>query len=440
MSTSEATRVVDDPARARVILWPLGVTLLLALGMGVFLSVGAESMQAFARFSFAKQVTLPAVYLAFLVALLASPTRLRPSRPFWWYALAGTVFLSLLASVIYPRQQVGLLSLAEGLALPVGFLLVSEISFRARPWSFVRVRKLFGLVAPVVGISLALGSSLTPYNGIAIPIGFVLVYLAIQRAFEGWPRFLALAGGGAIVVGEVGRLWSDPDASLAVVAQVGVCTFLIVLGLLPRSLRVLAATTGTLVGLVYVVNSGYWRLVVGDVEEDWDVTLLHRSYETSAVREAVSHPVSMIFGLGPAATVDLSSSPDASTLIASGRDINAVDDVHILTSWLLLKFGLLGILWGAVMLVHLARVVLRILRHDHGASANFGFAVLAVAVVALAFSAATNLFTNPFFAIGVGSIALANSTQSRSGMYRHSSYRRLPARSLSQDRDVRSSG
>jgi hypothetical protein len=143
-----------------------------------------------------------------------------------------------------------------------------------------------------------------------------------------------------------------------------------------------------------------------------DVSNRGRSEEARVVREAVSSsPSSLVVGKGLGATVDLSNAPPvyAKTLELAGRDVAAVDDVHLLHYELLLKRGLFGIVWLAAFVVLLIRLV------AIAADRVFGwrepdlvfFTLMPVLGTVSSFAAASHLFANPLIALALGILVTA---------------------------------
>ena len=107
-----------------------------------------------------------------------------------------------------------------------------------------------------------------------------------------------------------------------------------------------AFESGFLIAILVVVFSTQGGTVLLQTYRGQDVTLSQRVFEGQQVlNEIPSAPVGNLFGRGLGATVDLSQSPDSRTLLSSGRDLMAVNDVHVLFYDWLMKRGYIGIVW-----------------------------------------------------------------------------------------------
>lgn len=370
----------------------------LAVALAVALRSSGSSEQAFALYGQSKRLTLPAIIVVFAVfaATLLARGRTRRSTPLWWRGLALLVIASTTAALMAPRQLLDLDDAAQALTLMSGVLLMSWFGLQCDEWTASSERTLvFVLGAGAVG-SGVIASGLTPFTSLLVPATFAALTLACRQPDSRGVYAVATVALLVLTARYLLRLDDETSGglSLAVAGEVLGCAALFTLMLAPRRLRLPIMFVAAVSGIVALVRSGVGDLVLGRWQGFEDITLAHRGFETHQVIEALGHsPLSWLLGLGPAATVDLTGSPDASTLLAAGRTLSAVDDVHILSSYLLLKFGVLGLLWLTLFLGSIARLV----RGVRNELAPFDQALLffIAAGVVSSLPAATNLFTNP---------------------------------------------
>lgn len=378
--------------------------LFLAIGVStiVDLAVGGigSGLTSFAGFGLAKRIALPLTYAIFGVLLiLPVAPESRVAKPVWWRILFAVVALSTLTEILIPRHPIDVINILEGLLLGAGLLLVSAATMRRVTWT---QRDMSVFVAGVGGFALVTqiaGVSSTPFDGLQAPAGFALIYWGL-RADRG--RVPALVAGIVLVSAVVADLVSHPAASIAVITQVCVCALLLVLVMIPRPFRVPVLLLGIGGAVALAIQTGVWRLLLGQGRPEWDVTLLHRAYEANAAFQLIQDPVSLVIGAGAGSTVDLTNSPDAATLRASGRDLTAVNDVHLLTSWILMKFGVVGLIWLTIFLIAVVRSAIEALRTPKRFSFDFVLVLFVVSAVVAALPAATYLFSNPMLAVCIG--------------------------------------
>lgn len=391
-------RMLGTGPASRVVI-SLGLSLLGCLAIGIVLDGLRPGAQVFEAFGAAKKFGLPLTYLIFALALLAPYAQPQTGRriPLWWYGGTALLATSTALAVAFPRQRMELLDIAQGAALVGGILLLALMGGSA--WQWVEKEKAAlmvmlgatGLVAQLAHLPLG------PFVAVPVPAAAGLLYLAV-RARKG--RLLALAAAGLIGWSLFTSLGSNTNASIAVLTQVAVSVALIVLLMTPRTFRIFIAVIGSIAALAGAWKSGLFALMSGDGSGTMDVTLAHRAYEAMVVFDQMAQsPATLLFGLGPAATVNLASSPDVATLAASGRNLLAVDDVHFLTSWVLLKFGLLGIIWLVAIFVAFAVEALHILRQRKPPAFESFLVMFVAAGIVTALPAATHFFANPLPAL-----------------------------------------
>jgi hypothetical protein len=306
---------------------------------------------------------------------------------------------------VVPRQDFfGIVDAAQGLALLVGILMLSWLGLQADRWTAREEVLLLTVLLAGALVSGFLTSGITPFRTLLVPGAFAALYLALMRPLaRAWLLALAVVLG-FLTVRALTTLNTDTvgGLSIAVAGEVVGCALLFLVYLAPRALRPGLVVTVLVAGMIALFRSGLVDLLTGNWREFADVTLAHRGYESRAVLDLLQQsPLSVAFGLGPAATVDLTDSPDASTLAASGRVLSAVDDVHLLSSWLLLKLGVAGLAWAVVFAVAVVRLTVTIV-HRPDAQWDRALLMFVVAGAVSSLPAATNLFTNPLPALLIG--------------------------------------
>lgn len=392
--------IAGSPPRRILIATSLAILASMIVGLAIG---GVQSdKQVFESFGDAKRIALPITYLIFLAVMLVpyQSARPYPRTPLWWGGFAALVTVSTAMALLLPRQQIGLKDLAQGLALTAGILVFSHAGFRASEWTRPDEMRLMSTLAVFAVVSAVADIPLGPFIAVEIPTAAGLLYLGIRS----WPRnpIMLLLGVGLTIHGAA-SLIGHPDASIAVLTQAATCAALLIVLLIPRGLRLGVAIGGSVLALAAAWRSGVWTLMLGDGSGTTDVTLSHRAHEAASVGQLLEQNVaSLLFGVGPSATVDLRGSPDASTLLASGRVLSAVDDVHFLTSWILLKFGLLGLIWLVFLVAALAREVKAVLSEPKPDPFD-GFLLFFVAAgIVTALPAATHFFVNPLPSLFLG--------------------------------------
>lgn len=395
--------VSDGPAR-RIVL-ALAASLLASMTIGVVL--GGTDMQVFEASGVARRFGLPLAYLL-LAAALVLPSknqnhdapRPRAVVPLWWWWLGLVLIMSVALAVVVPRQNMETTAVAESSIFIVGFLIAAALGFRAAIWTPREEFRLLAVLATFAMLAGVLQIGLGSYVAMIFPAAAMLLYAAVTGKRR--RVLLALLGAG-LASSLVLRLLDSNSPSTAEMAQGVVCAGILLLALLPKLWRFVVGLSTAAVGIWLLATSGVFMLMLGDGSMAEDVTLAHRAYEAHQVGLLTgSDLASLIFGLGPAATVDLSGSPDAVTLQSSGRILSAVDDVHFLTSWLVLKLGLLGLLWFAGLLIAICREAAHIFSKNRPRLFESGLLLFIVAGLVHSFPAATYFFSNPLPALLLG--------------------------------------
>jgi len=366
--------------------------------------VSVPGVQVFAAAGMTKRLSLPIIYVIYFIGLNWELRRHRPgtaSVPSWWTLLVVSVGVSSVLAVIIPRQPFSLVNFAQGVALPGGFMMFYLVGVLAGVWhskvrrSFVLAFVLFVAVGSVTAVPFG------AFSAVKVPVAFALLYYGLVAQKR---RLVVLASAAVLLFVTAFPVVSDINASSAVLGEIVACGALLALAVLPRPIRPGAIAVGVLVAGWALASSPLLSLMRG-VSPAFvtDVTLTHRAYEAAQVFTLVApDPLSIAFGVGPGATVDLRGSPDAGTLAASGRDLLMVDNVHFLTSWILMKFGVFGLIVLGLALWSAGRKILVLLRPRWPDPFLMAGGMLFVSGIASAAPAATNFFTNPLLGIAFG--------------------------------------
>jgi hypothetical protein len=386
---------------SRVIL-AVSLSLLVCAGAAIIVQ-GLGSGQMFEDFGAAKRYGLPATYVIFTLVMVLPYRGMypRPQFPVWWWTLLAILTISTAGSFFYVRQSVQIIDLAQSVALITGVLLISWAGLTAGEW---HPRQEYALVY-VVGISAfssaVLNIPLGPFVSISAPATLGLLYAAI-RLKKGRIPYLLIAG--FVGFSTLSSLLEQRNPSISQITQLIVCAVLLVVAVLPHPLRIVSVIGGV-IGAVYMLfSTSIVMLMKGEApSSENDVTLTHRAYEAAMVEGMIeSNTWSSLFGMGPSATVDLSSSPDRVTLFVSGRDVTAVDDVHFLTSWVLLKFGISGVIWLVLLAIAMVREGAHILTPRRPAVFDVILLMFVFAGGISGLPGATNLFANPLAFLFLG--------------------------------------
>jgi hypothetical protein len=398
-----------NPNREREPLTPAGriclavsVSLSLSVGIGLGVRLFMPGTQVFEVSGLTRMISLPLGYLVFGVALLfphVKETR-KTTAPIWIGIFALVILASVGLSIVVPRQEQGFTAAAEGSAFVGGFLLVGILGSRAAEWTKGEEKRFLAILVGFACISGFSGVSLSPYVAVIAPASALLLYAGTRTRNY---RLRLLLLGACLATSMLFPLLQSSTPSLTVQTQIAVSVGLLVLLWMPRGPRIIFAVAGTIGAVVVAGREGILHLLAGDSAGITDVTLTHRAYESAKVFELLQHDlVSALFGLGPAATVDLSWSPDARTLQSSGRLLGAVDDVHFLSSWMLLKFGILGLVCLVVILTTFAASVGRIFSEREVTVFDAALILFVATGTVASLTAATYFFSNPLPSLLIG--------------------------------------
>lgn len=406
-------RLVSTPAGTMV------MTLLVSAGLCIaiqsFFLFSTDGQGSFASFGAMKKITLPLVYLLFGVGLILQVCARSNSRtPIWIPLLLGSLMSSSVLGFAVPRQAFSLSDWLQGALLLGGFVLFALVGSYGGGMTTVHMKTIATVFAVITVMEAITNESV----GVFISIGYAVttagLYLGIRK--RNWLWGISSAGLAAFMSL---RLFSDIFASSAVKGQLAVSFGLIALCLMPRVVRLVTSAVAVIIFPVTFMRSEVLGLMQGHYEGITDVTLSHRGYETHQVLDLMqAHPVTYWFGLGPSGTVSLAASPDFSTLYHSGRYLPAVDDVHLLTSWVLLKLGVIGLFVTGVVVAAGLREVLWVLSCDRPESFDVLLVNLFLAGLVMSLPAATMLFATPLPALSIG--LLHARRHEREGKARHS--------------------
>ncbi|MDN4484168.1 hypothetical protein [Demequina lignilytica] len=387
----------------RLVLVAFVGALITAAALGIAFGLGlAGPSQGFAANGVAKRLILPGFFALLLVAMMLSGRRLIVGwrLPVWWWTVAIGLVASTVGVIVAGGIDANLSAFMQAAFLIVSALGLFVLGQHAAGWSPRTVGWIFVVLVGATVMSLVLSTnSLVPFVGVAVPTIAALLMVGIRTGHVAL-RWLAAALAVWMAVDTLGRFG---DVSVALLAQVGVSALVLAALLAPVWMRSTLLVVAAVGAVAFAVREQLLGMLVG-VSDYSDVTLAQRGYETAATWSALTEGsvFTMMVGLGPSGALDLTGAPDAASLIAGGRDIEAVDDTHLLSTWFLLKLGLVGVVALVALLASVAaraRGVL-VMRRPPLVDA---IALLYVASgLAFALPAATNLFTAPMMFLALG--------------------------------------
>jgi hypothetical protein len=395
----------------------LWIVLALA-AMLAFWNIGS-GVQVFAAAGRAKRYTLPIVYLLFVIASIhPAPKRLKRHNkptpmPAWVWLPAVGIPISYVGNLAITDSGTDIsgLDLMQGLALFLGFTLLARFGLLADDWpDRTRQRLIVLLLFAALLAGLFRAHGLTPFVALTVPGFFAAVVLFLRSSGKRrWYSLLLAIALGYLTLDSI-RPNNVQPTSAAVLGQVAVCGAILALFIVPRALRRATIVLAVAGGIWWFVKLNGVELLTGNLYSN-DITILQRSFEAKVVLNDTSdHLWTILFGLGPGATVDLSASPDAGTLSSSGRNLLAVDDVHLLSAYLLLKLGALGIVWALLLFIAMWKSALPCFGPNTPDTTWRLVLLMFVAAGAVnALPAATNLLVNPLVPLFLGVLWAARS-------------------------------
>lgn len=387
----------DPPSPSRRLFAALAVSLLSAVVVGEAIALRSSGF-SFAESGQQRYISAPFVYGSFALIALATTRYLAPRWPLWLIGLLIVTVLSTLFSPLAgPRFTAG--TLVQGLVLFGGTALFGICGLFDIEWVGSQQRRLLTLLLGVGAAAGVLGLATGIFSALVLPTAALLIYLAFKQV-RLWP-LLAIIGG-FIIVSSISANADAVDPSAASTGQLVVAAGVLALAALPRRARFPVVALGVLGGLVMLSGSDIPGLFFGRGADLKDVTLAQRAYETQQVFHQIStNPSTLLFGAGPGATVDLTLSPDSDTLAGSGRTLDAVPSVHLLTSYVLMKTGFVGLIWLMVYISAAAAAAVRALRRPVPDLLDLSLVVFVLCGVIQAVPAATFLFSNPLPALAL---------------------------------------
>jgi hypothetical protein len=365
----------------------------------------------FAVTSAARSLAFPACMAVAMVALYSSNARVIGHRvsPALGFLLLAIVGGNLSSWLNTNSIQFDARSFLQDEFLLLGFPIFYLVGVALAASSPAYLRFGTWVIAIVGSVSVIFQVGFGNLVGVEVPLAAALAiwgFLKKQRTLG----VLALIATLALAVNPGERIDpSQENPSTAALASWVLCLgwFAIVAVVRPRLSRanfrrllVLLIMTG----LLGVLASDQVGLVLGFGSSS-DVTVTQRIYEAGRVSEVLDQsPGGAIWGAGFGSTMDLSSSPDASTLLSSGRDLFRVHAVHLLFSYVRWKMGLLGVLWIMAWLIELCVLCYRLALSSRTRAEVLAAALLCfpLSAFALGLPAATNLLINPLAPLATG--------------------------------------
>lgn len=381
----------DPPSPSRRLFTALAVSLLSAVVVGQVIALRSSGF-SFAESGQQRYISAPFVYGSFALIALATTRYFAPRWPLWLIGLLIVTVLSTLFSPLAgPRFTAG--TLIQGLVLFGGTALFGICGLLDIEWVQSQQRRFLTLLLGVGTAAGVLGLATGIFSALVLPTAALLIYLAFRRV-RLWP-LLAVVGG-FVVLSSISANADAVDPSAASTGQLVVAGGILALAALPRRTRFPVVVLAALGGLVMLSGSDVPGLFIGRGADLEDVTLAQRAYETQQVFHQIStNPSTLLFGAGPGATVDLTLSPDSGTLAGSGRVLGAVPSVHLLTSYVLLKTGCVGLIWLVVYTGAAGAAAVRTLRRPVPDIFDLALVVFVLCGITQAVPAATFLFSNP---------------------------------------------
>lgn len=395
---------------SRRIVLAVSAIVLVAAALALGLERSGSSGQTFAVSGLQRWVVAPIVYICLALCLLTPAAVRRGVEPEHIRMLLRSpvmlLALPLVASTAGELIRGGSepLDIAQGIALFGGFLLAYIVGSASGRWRGDDRNAVVWLIV-LVGVPLMLlGVVPGSLPAFGVPAAAVLIHLGLRSSTH-LPVRLALVSIGA---GSIARSYilsaTSNDPSDGLVLQMWFAAVLTAIAVVPRRIRMPFAGLALLITVVGVAASPIPALSVGVGGDLADLTLAQRAYETTQVFSTIGTDLwNTLLGLGPGGTVDLSQSPDSATLAASGRTLARVTSVHLLTSYVLLKLGVSGVIWLAVLLTWAGVETHAVFARRRPTTFDIAMLCLIWCGVAAALPAATFLFSNvlPPLALGV---------------------------------------
>lgn len=401
-----AAPTIGEPAFAgRAHRLTTAIRFAMALGIVATATATILDSQSFAAAGLAKRIALPITYIVFALSILyrqRGEPAARLQVPRIWQLLTTMVVIGLILQVLFGGTNVNLNATLQATALLLGAVILVAAGRTAGRWAMSDEEAVLKAIVFTGLLSGIIGLTFMPYAALFVP-AVLIALLQIRRGKTGF--ILKLMTAAAIASWAFRTIFvSIQPVSIALILQIASCLIAIIIFRTHSSYKGLVASSTTIgvLSLLLFLPSEFAYLV-GDYAYQ-DVTLAQRGYETAQVLTLVAQSTERtLFGLGPGGVLNLTLSPDAVTLNAAGRDLSAVDDVHLLTTYFLMKFGLLGLFWLVGLFWFVVALMNRMTKARSVSDFEVSLVLCLLAGIAAGIPAATNFLGNPlpFLAAGI---------------------------------------
>lgn len=389
---------------------------LFAIAFVINFSVRNENLQVFTAYAESKKLILPICYLLLLIFVITKSSAKTQSLTLdiQVSVLLFTISISLsilINLILQGLQFIGLYWLQGALQL-IGFGLFVIAGTRASDYS-LRAEKYWVAISFFVCASSGLFQlGISPFIYAYLP--FATFLILISKKLSRFFRLLAILLGPSVLIVSFARKYTTESISSAWLLAYIISISILILTIIPIKKRKLITKLAIAFVLSYFLQSNLLQLLLGRTPDSiTDITLVQRSFEAKVIFETLSKGIlNFIFGLGPGAYIDLSGSPDYRTLASAGRNLLAVDDAHFLTSWILLKIGLLGLMIVGLFVIAAFFSSYKIFNRSPKVDPlDFLFTSICLTGIATSITAGTNFFTNPLLGFSLGIIWFRASKQ-----------------------------
>jgi hypothetical protein len=381
---------------------------LIAAGLNFFLST--DALQVFASYGKSKKVVLPICYFLFSLYLATRQSNNIEKAPrilkLITTLLAITTLLSITNNLFSNNVKFNGTFWLQGVLQLFGFILFILTGVRSSKYT-IGTQHLwiaFGVLTCFVGGILGFGVS--PFIISYLPFATYLMFISAKLNLKS--RVAIRIVGTIALTATFIRSYIYGNISSAWLLAFFVNIALLLNAYLPRRNRKIISYVASFAILFFFLQSSLLQLLLGRTPNSVvDVTLVQRSFEAKLVMQTIGSDLkSLFFGLGPGGYLDMTWAPDYRTLASAGRDLHNVDDAHFLTSWILLKVGIFGLLSLGILVVSTLKAIAAIF---HSAISieplDFLFASIFLTGLAISLTAGTNFFTNPLLGFSVGIIS-----------------------------------
>ncbi len=365
------------------------------------------SRQIFSRSALIKRIFLPIAYLSFIIIFLISKKNER--RQNLWNGknfsilVLFTLWTSTFLNIYLSPAELNLMAIAQGTTQIAGFILFLLIGnllaeFSSRTFE---LWKKFSLVLCFFNCFMIFPS--TPFSYISFQCALFLLFIfktdKVKREyFFLWiPIFVIVRVIYTLIYS------NNPSSAVILLFTLNCAIFFVVF--CSTKVRRIALRFLAIGLIIFLPGSEIFSLMRGlNLEQISEVSLLQRAWESRQVIDLMEGSlIQFLFGLGPGGYIDMSLAPDLRTLINSGRNLFQVDDPHFLSSWILLKLGLFGLILFISLFLMILRFVYSILTSNLALDPlDFLFILFAISGISISLTAGTNFFTNPLTGISFG--------------------------------------